>query len=207
MTLQNRVLPTGEIRAIPAWGTFMGNRGILHNDDKTLGASRWKTKGWVTCVLSFKDRPKRELMAEGRYTELFFLDEAVALAAGHRPCSECRHDAYLAWREAWTKATGTRAFAPDMDACLHKARVRRDRSQVRHAAVADSLPEGAFLLWQDRPHLVTARGIHPYSPEGYGAPLTRPEGTVTVLTPEPTIAVLRHGFRPELHQSATGPAS
>lgn len=206
MTLQNRVLPTGEIRAIPARGTFTGNRGVLHDDQRRLGTARWRHKAWITCALQFKDF-HRVPMTPGRWTELFFLDEAVALAAGHRPCAYCRRPAFTAWREAWTKATGTRAFAPDMDACLHKARVRRDRSQVRHAAVADSLPEGAFLLWQDRPHLVTARGIHPYSPEGYGAPLTRPEGTVTVLTPEPTIAVLRHGFRPELHQSATGPAS
>ena len=206
MTLQNRVLPTGEIRAIPARGTFTGNRGVLHDDQRRLGTARWRHKAWITCALQFKDF-HRVPMTPGRWTELFFLDEAVALAAGHRPCAYCRRPAFTAWREAWTKATGTRAFAPDMDACLHKARVRRDRSQVRHAAVADSLPEGAFLLWQDRPHLVTARGIHPYSPLGYGAPLTRPEGTVTVLTPEPTIAVLRHGFRPELHQSATGPAS
>lgn len=206
MTLQNRVLPTGEIRAIPARGTFTGNRGVLHDDQRRLGTARWRHKAWITCALQFKDF-HRVPMTPGRWTELFFLDEAVALAAGHRPCAYCRRPAFTAWREAWTKATGVRAFAPDMDACLHKARVRRDRSQVRHAAVADSLPEGAFLLWQDRPHLVTARGIHPYSPEGYGAPLTRPEGMVTVLTPEPTIAVLRHGFRPELHQSATGPAS
>jgi hypothetical protein len=206
VTLQNRVLPTGEIRAIPARGTFTGNRGVLHDDQRRLGTARWRHKAWITCALQFKD-VHRVPMTPGRWTELFFLDEAVALAAGHRPCAYCRRPAFTAWREAWTKATGTRAFAPDMDACLHKARVRRDRSQVRHAALADSLPEGAFLLWRDRPHLVTARGIHPYSPEGYGAPLTRPEGTVTVLTPEPTIAVLRHGFRPELHQSATGPAS
>lgn len=206
MTLQNRVLPTGEIRAIPARGTFTGNRGVLHDDQRRLGTARWRHKAWITCALQFKDF-HRVPMTPGRWTELFFLDEAVALAAGHRPCAYCRRPAFNAWREAWTKATGVRAFAPDMDACLHKARVRRDRSQVRHAAVADSLPAGAFLLWQDRPHLVTARGIHPYSPEGYGAPLTRPEGMVTVLTPEPTIAVLRHGFRPELHQSATGPAS
>ncbi|MGR3374417.1 hypothetical protein [Pseudooceanicola nanhaiensis] len=206
MTLQNRVLPTGEIRAIPARGTFTGNRGVLHDDQRRLGTARWRHKAWITCALQFKDF-HRVPMTPGRWTELFFLDEAVALAAGHRPCAYCRRPAFIAWRAAWTKATGTRAFAPDMDACLHKARVRRDRSQVRHAAVADSLPEGAFLLWQDRPHLVTARGIHPYSPEGYGAPLTRPEGTVTVLTPEPTIAVLRHGFRPELHQSATGRTS
>jgi hypothetical protein len=206
VTLQNRVLPTGEIRAIPARGTFTGNRGVLHDDQRRLGTARWRHKAWITCALQFKDF-HRVPMTPGRWTELFFLDEAVALAAGHRPCAYCRRPAFNAWREAWTKATGVRAFAPDMDACLHKARVRRDRSQVRHAAVADSLPAGAFLLWQDRPHLVTARGIHPYSPEGYGAPLTRPEGMVTVLTPEPTIAVLRHGFRPELHQSATGPAS
>lgn len=206
MTLQNRVLPTGEIRAIPARGTFTGNRGVLHDDQRRLGTARWRHKAWITCALKFKDF-QRVLMTPGRWTELFFLDEAVALAAGHRPCAYCRRAAFNAYSDAWTNATGSRAFAPEMDACLHKSRVHRDRSQIRHDAPAGDLPTGSFILWQDQPHLVTARGIHPYTPEGYASPLTRPDAVVTVLTPEPTIAVLRHGFRPELHQSATAPAS
>lgn len=205
MTLQNRVLPTGEILAIPARGDFMGNRGILHDAHQNLGVARWKTKNWVICALEFKDRPKREVMAPGRYTELFFLDEAVALSAGHRPCAECRRAAFNAFRDAWAHATGDRPSAPAMDTALHPARVRRDRTQVRHEARAEDLPPGTFILWHDRPHLVTEDSVSPYTPDGYGPNLTRPSGPVTVMTPAPTVAALAGGYRPALHQSATVP--
>src|SRR5688500_15168681 len=97
MPLQNRVTPFGEIEAAPARGLFMGNRGILHDANQQLGRARWRHKSWVTCLLSFKDR-RREVMAPRRYTELFFCDEAVALAAGHRPCAECRREDYERFR-------------------------------------------------------------------------------------------------------------
>jgi len=206
VTLQNRVLPTGEFLAIPARGTFTGNRGILHDDQRRLGTARWRHKAWITCALKFKD-VRRVPMTPGRWTELFFLDESVALAAGHRPCAYCRRAAYDTWRDAWTKATGVKPSAPEMDDLLHKARIRRDRSQVRHEAEADALPVGTFILWQDSACMVTEHGIHPYRPEGYAPPLARPSGHVTILTPAPTVAVLSKGYRPELHQSATGAAS
>ena len=103
MPLRNRVTPFGEIEVHPARGTLMGNRGILHGDDRTLGARRWAHRAWIVCVLSFRGR-RRVVMTPGRYTELFFLDEAVALAAGHRACAECRNAAYRRYRELWREA-------------------------------------------------------------------------------------------------------
>jgi hypothetical protein len=205
VTLQNRVLPTGEIVADASYrGDFMGNRGILHDEHQRLGTARWRLKGWVCCALSFNGR-QRKVMAPGRYTELFFLDEAVALAAGHRPCAECRRSDYNRFRAAWASATGTEAYAPEMDKLLHKARVTRSRLQVRHEAQIGSLPDGAFILWQHRPHLVLGGHLLPFAPAGYGAGVARSAGMVTVLTPRPTLNVLAAGYRPLLHASAIAP--
>lgn len=195
MPLQNRVQPTGEIIAHPARGLFMGNRGILHEDGQRLGHRRWRHKAWVTCVLSFKGR-RRKLMAPGRYTELFFHDEAVALAAGHRPCAECRRADYAAYRDA-LRIGGPVA---ELDGLLHAARaIPRAYAQRRHTAAIGDLPDGVFILSGDRPCLVHGDSLRPFSPAGYGAPLIRPRGeTVTVLTPAPSVEALRGGYRPRL---------
>jgi hypothetical protein len=202
MTLQNRVLPTGEIVAIPLRGDFMGNRGILHDDNRQLGASRWKLQGWVTCRLSFRGR-RRELMHPGRYTELFFFDEAVALAAGHRPCAKCRRDDYNAYRAAWTRAHGEMPLA-DADRMLHKARVSRDRRQVTHKADAARLPSGTFIMLDGDSWLVRDHDILRFTTKGYGDSRPKPEGKVIVLTPAPTVATIAAGYRPALHESAGG---
>lgn len=201
---QNRVLPTGEIVADPAYrGDFMGNRGILHDADQRLGTARWRHKAWICCSLSFKGR-QREVMQPGRYTELFFLDEAVALAAGHRPCAECRRSDYNRFRSAWAAAHGPEPRAGLIDATLHAARTTRDRAQRRHVAQARDLPCGAMLLWDGAAHLVHGPSILPFSPAGYGARRPRPEAPVTVLTPAPSVAVLAAGYAPTLHASAEG---
>src|SRR5262245_10377094 len=125
MPLQNRVTPTGEIIADPARGTLMGNRGgPLHRPDQTLGARRWVSKAWICCRLEFKGR-RRQVMSPGKYTELFFLDEATALAAGHRPCFECRRAEAEQFARLWAKVHGAhdRARAGDMDRVLHAERV------------------------------------------------------------------------------------
>jgi hypothetical protein len=205
MTRQNRVLPTGEIVADPARGMFTGNRGVLHDDHGRIGAARWRHPHWITCVLALPGRPPRPLMAPGRWTELFFLDEAVSLAAGHRPCAYCRREAFARFRAAWAAADLQGHRAPEIDAVLHSARVRRDRRQVTHDADAADLPDGAFVLCRGSPHLVIGPKLLPFEPSGYGAPEPRPSGTVTVLTPAPTIAVLRAGYRPDLHPSALSP--
>ncbi len=198
MPLQNRVLPTGEITAIAARGSLTGNRGILHRDDKTLGPSRWSHHAWICCTLDWQGR-KRQVMTGRNWTELFFLDEATAFAAGHRPCGYCRRKAYTAYVDAWQTATGERPSAKAMDRALHPARVRRDRSQVRYDERIDNLPNGAFCVWQGQAHLVWKGALYPYTPDGYGDRVTRPaEQSVTVLTPKPTVAVLAAGYVPQV---------
>lgn len=199
---QNRVTPTGDLVSVSARGLFMGNRGILHDAEGRLGRSRWKHPHWVCCLLSFKGR-KRPVMAPGAYTELFFLDEATALAAGHRPCAECRRPAFEAWRDGWEAAFGTRPRAPEIDRALHADRVRRDRSQVRFSAPATSLPTGTFILYDGRPMAVSGdHAVLPYSPDGYGAAERLPTGEVEVLTPRASVAVLRAGYHAEMHPTA-----
>ena len=201
MTRQNRVSPTGEIVALDQRGTLTGNRGCLHDAEGRLGVARWRHPHWISCELSWKG-VRRPIMAANRWTELFFLDEAVALAAGHRPCALCRLSDWLAFRAAWATAFGTGLAAPDIDRSLHGARVDgHNRRQRRHKAAATGLPEGSFVWHDGGPALVTDAGLHPYRAGGYGAVFPRPGGVITVLTPEPIIAVLTAGFRPRLHAS------
>ena len=202
MPLQNRVLPNGDITAISARGTLTGNRGIIHRADKTLGTARWSHHAWICCTLDWQGR-KRSVMTGRNWTELFFLDEAVAFAAGHRPCGYCRRSDYNAYVAAWTTAKGRRPSAKAMDKALHPARVTRDRQQVTHEDWLADLPNGAMISWNDQPHLVQSHTLHPYTPEGYGAPCPRPRcGKATVLTPKPSIDVLRNGYAPMLHPTA-----
>lgn len=202
MTLQNRVQPDGQILAIPARGTMTGNRGILHGPDRTLATKRWSHKAWICCVLDWQGR-KRDVMSGRNWTELFFLDEAVAIVAGHRPCGYCRRADYNRFLDAWQGAFHIRPRAPEMDAILHPARVRRDRTQVTHIAGITTLPRGVFLVHNDQPHLVDHHVLRPYTPDGYGASVPRPRcGNVTVLTPAPMVRILDHGYCPALHPTA-----
>ncbi len=194
MPLQNRVQPTGEILAHPARGRFMGNRGILHDAGQRLTHRRWRHKAWVCCVLSFKNR-HRPLMAPGAYTELFFHDEAVALAAGHRPCGECRRSDFTAFLDA----AGHAGPVVEFDARLHAARALPRRfAQRRAEADATSLPDGAFILMDTGPALLWHDALYPFSPDGYRAPCPRPSGRVPCLTPAPTLTALRAGYTPSV---------
>jgi hypothetical protein len=199
MVRQNRVWPTGEIGADPARGLFMGNRGCLHDAEGRLGAARWRHCNWITCALSFKGR-KRSLMSPGKYTELFFLDEAVACAAGHRPCAECRRPVWLAFQAVWSGVFGPMKAA-EIDRSLHAARLE-DRRQRRHSALARDLPDGTMVLIDQAAHLVLAAHALPWQADGYSAACPLPEGQVTVLTPAPMVAVMRAGWTPVLHDSA-----
>lgn len=192
MARQNRVLPTGEIVADPARGAFMGNRGILHDDTGALTRRRWRLRGWVTCRLDFKGR-RRSIAAPGHYTELFFHDEAVAFAAGHRPCAECRRADYTDFRAA----SGITGRIADFDAVLHAARViPRKWAQRRHWAEASQLPDGSFVLLDNgTPALIHANCALPFADFAYGAAQKRPQGSVTVLTPPPLLDALRGGYR------------
>ena len=207
MPLQNRVTPTGDIVAAPSRGTFMGNRGILHDDKRQLGPSRWKHKAWIICLLAFRGR-RRVPMTPHRYTELFFLDEAVAIAAGHRPCFECRRQAFYAWQSAWRDGNGLSDLprAPAMDDVLHAERaVRGGRHQKTWTAPADALADGVFVLLDGVPHLIHARSLHPWAHDGYGTPRPIPRGAaLTVLTPPASVGALRGGYRPLLHRTVGG---
>lgn len=197
MPLQNRVMPWGEIVADPARGTLTGNRGIIHRLDQTLGRARWRHRAWISCRLDWKG-VRRMPMSPGTWTELFFLDEAVAMAAGHRPCALCRREAYVRFREAWQAAGLPGARATEIDAALHMARTRK-----RWSAPCDDLPDGAIAGDEGDAVLVLDQTVRRFAPDGYGPPRPLPSSRVQVLTPEPMVAVLRAGYRPALHPSAS----
>jgi hypothetical protein len=207
MPRQNRVTPWGEIIATSDRGTFLGNRGILHDEQGHIRRA-WQVKRWLVCVLEFRGR-KRTVMTPNRYTELFFLDEATALAAGHRPCAECRHKRFLAFAEAWRihrdDGSPARPTVMEIDNQLHVERVLPDRSKQSFRADLLDLPNGvfvqraesgdqAFLLWKD--------WLWAWSPGGYGAPRPRCDRErVLVLTPPSTVGAIRAGYVPEVHAS------
>lgn len=196
MPERNRVTPFGKIVSIEQRGLFMGNRGSIHRD-RTIVRS-WQVRRWITCVLEFRGQVAPNWVP-GRWTPLFFWDEAVALAAGHRPCALCRRDDYNAWLNAWASAFGDRPSTDAMDRRLHAERLN-GMAQGRHLAAWRDLPTGAFVAPDDVPALVLDDRLVPWSAGGYGTPLDRPtRGDATVLTPACTIAVLEQGYRPVIH--------
>jgi hypothetical protein len=204
MPLQNRVTPRGVIVATPHRGTMMGIRGgCFHDDNKTLKRREWASKRWICCVLAFKGR-RRELMRPGHYTELFFLDEATAFAAGHRPCFECRRADAIRFQSLWAQTIG-RGIVPragDMDDVLHAERFVDPTTRPRRA-LAD-LPDRAMVECEGLPHLWFARALRPWSFEGYGPPRIAPTlHMLTVLTPPSTLAILTAGYQPMLHASVS----
>ena len=204
MPLQNRVLPTGEIVAEPGRGLMMGNRGCLHGLSRELGVTRWRSRLWICCVLDWRGR-RRDPMPPGRWTALFFLDEATALAAGHRPCAYCRRGDYRDFTAAWQGARGLDGppLAPEMDRALHGERVDRRRRQVTRRASAAGLPDGAMIRADGRTGLYLGGGLRPWSWDGYGAPVpVRAAGDVEVLTPPSIVAAITAGYRPMIHPTA-----
>jgi hypothetical protein len=205
MPLQNRVTPAGEIVADPARGLLMGNRGCLHAPDRRLGVSRWRSKMWIACVLDWRGR-RRDPMPPGRWTALFFLDEATALAAGHRPCGYCRREDYLAYAEAWRRAAGLerRPRAGEMDARLHSERVEpRTRHQRTRPAVAGDLPDGVMIRHSGMSGLLAGGRFLPWSFAGYRDPIAlAPDAAVELLTPPASVAAIAAGYRPMLHPTA-----
>lgn len=204
MSLQNRVNPFGDLFRTAARGTMMGNRGgVLHNADREI-VLNFKSRRWIACVLEFKGR-RRIVMSERRYTELFFLDEAVAFAAGHRPCAECRRERFNAFRDAWSRrpSGGHLPMADEMDAELHRARVEGKRAKVTYEAQLGSLPDGAFVRIDGNAYLVWEDGLLLWSPVGYQRrDAGSNDAVVTVLTPKPIVECLQQGYRPDIHDSA-----
>jgi len=202
MSLQNRVTPFGEITAQPWRGALMGNRGILHDAQGNLGTARWRHKNWVCCVTEFRGRHRAPMPPPGsrtRYTALFFWDEVSALAAGHRPCAECRNADWRRFKAAWAAAGLPGVKAAEIDRVLHTARVTRTRQQVTHQAELTTLPDGVFLTLpgaDDAPLLKWHGRLWGWSPEGYADAGAAPAGTVRVLTPAPTVAAISAGYAP-----------
>lgn len=204
MPLQNRVTPFGDLIATPARGLLFGNRGGRFHDPATqrLGRRRWASRQWIICVLAFKNR-HRSVWGRG-YTELFFLDEVTALAAGHRPCFECRRADALAFAEAVAAGAGlaSRPSAPDMDRRLHAERLE-GRGQRRHPAMIEDLPDGTVIAIGDEALAVRGDALLPWRADGYGPPRKRPLGErVAVLTPPTAVTALAAGYRPRWHRGS-----
>jgi len=203
MPLQNRVTPFGEIIATPARGMFTGNRGIIHDPvTRTLLKKRWSLKCWLICRLRYKNF-HREPMARHSWTELFFLDEATALAAGHRPCFFCSRDRIEAFRTAWAEGNGGPILAaPELDAVLHRERLQQRKKRI-HAIPGklSRLPDGAMVATGDESFLILDGRPLRWSPSGY-APVEDLPRLDGMLTPPSTLAALRAGYRPVLHASA-----
>jgi hypothetical protein len=196
--LQNRVDPFGNIIKTSARGCWMGNRGVLHNDRPEL-LRPFKLKTWITCKLEFKSR-KRQVMAPNRYTELFFMDEATAFAAGHRPCFECRRQDYQLFKSFCLKGNPEYGFdektsITKIDDILHRERIKTDKSKVTFEADIRSLPDGCFVLLNDRPFLIFNGMLYRWSPFGYEKGVDLPDvEMLPVLTPKSVINVFRAGY-------------
>jgi hypothetical protein len=191
---RNRVTPMGNIVAIPLRGAWTGNRGILHSGREIV---RFHARDlWITCVLEFKGRWRAQWQP-GRYTHLFFHDEAVSFAAGHRPCAECRRADYEAYREAWAEALGVDVpAAKAINRQLHGERIVPGTHRRRlHPAAWRDLPDGTFVRLDDGAALVLGPNLVPWTYDGYGEPRTRPaRGTATSITPRSSVAALQAGY-------------
>jgi hypothetical protein len=208
MPLQNRVTPLGELIADPARGLVYGNRGCLHDDQGRI-RRRFAVRRWIACRLEFRGWHRAPLMQPGRFTELFFLDEATALAAGHRPCALCRRADYERFGELWRDIHPGQIGADAIDAQLHLERYDADtRAQRHHEAHLDDLPDGAFVLVDGHPRLVRGSRLLRWTPSGYLDPRPRPaRARAAVITPPSLLAVLRSSWEsvvPLLHPSASG---
>jgi len=190
---QNRVNPLSELIATPERGLVYGNRGCLH-DDRGRITRRFNGRRWISCQLQFKDWRRGSLLQPGKFTELFFLDEATAFAAG--PCALCRRADYNRFVEAWQALHPGQSGADAIDAQLHDERVvPGTRAQRHHSAAFDTLPDGAFVLHEDAPHLVLNDSLLAWSAAGYVARAARPTGAqARLITPPSLVAVLRSNW-------------
>jgi hypothetical protein len=197
--LQNRVDPQGAIIKTNARGSWMGNRGQLHNDFRQI-IRPFKLKAWLICVLEFKGI-RRKIMAPHRYTELFFLDEATAFAAGHRPCFECRRKDANRFKTFWLMGNPEYGFngrttIREIDKILHSERVDRFGTKITYQDIPATLPDGTFILWNCRPYLVKNHHLLIWSPEGYGQAILFPNiEFVEVLTPRSIVNTIKAGYK------------
>ncbi|WP_315719452.1 MULTISPECIES: hypothetical protein [unclassified Bradyrhizobium] len=205
MPLQNRVTPTGDIVATPHRGLFTGNRGIIHDPaTKTLLKKRWSSPAWLVCLCDFRGK-RREVMATQSWTELFFLDEATALAAGHRPCFYCRRDDANRFRTAWETGNGVGDIrASEIDKVLHRERLDRGRKRLHPLPLPlAKLPDGTMVHSGQESFLMLHGRARPWSLAGYGAEREHVPAP-QLLTPPSTVRALRAGYRPVLHAGLSG---
>jgi hypothetical protein len=201
--LQNRVTPSGEIIATPQRGLFTGNRGIIHDPaTRTLLNRRWSSKAWLTCVCEFRGR-RRDVMGTRSWTELFFLDEATAFAAGHRPCFYCRRDDANRFRAAWQAGNGiAHASAPDIDGVLHRERLDGKAKRLHALPMpVEKLPDGAMVQIGDDSFVVAKGQALLWTWDGYREVATQLRDAA-LLTPPSTLRAFSAGYRPVLHPSA-----
>ena len=204
---QNRVNPLGELIATPERGLVYGNRGCLHDDSGRI-TRRYNGRRWISCQLQFKDWRRGPLLQPGKFTELFFLDEATAFAAGHRPCALCRRADYNRFVENWQTLHPGPSGADAIDTQLHDERIDPDtRAQRHHDALLDDLPDGTFVLHEGAPHLVLGDSLLLWSAAGYVSRNPRPTGVdARVITPPSLVALLRTNWQslvPIVHPSAS----
>ena len=201
--LQNRVTPQGDIIATPHRGMFTGNRGIIHDPaTRTLLTRRWSSNAWLTCVCEFRGR-RRKVMGGRSWTELFFLDEATALSAGHRPCFFCRRDDANRFRSCWEQGNGvSRVLARDIDAVLHRERLKGGKKRLYALEVPlRELPDGAMVQEGTQSHLIVQGRALLWSPAGYRDTQNALQDAM-LLTPPSTLRAMSAGYRPVLHPSA-----
>ncbi|MHA6620430.1 hypothetical protein [Pseudonocardia sp. DLS-67] len=204
MPRRNRVDPFGDLHAVPDRGRFTGNRGCLVDDAGNV-VRHHRGDLWITCVTAFRGR-RVGLARPGRWTPVFFMDDAVALAAGHRPCGECRYAAYRSYRDAVSEGIGRPIRAGELNRRLRAERLRPGRGVARAAdrrmwsAPAHDLPDGAVVL-SDGPRLVFDGRLLAFSFAGWSDPVPVPDGEVPVLTPPTSVLALRNGYHPELATS------
>ena len=209
MPLQNRVNPFGGLDAVSARGAWLGNRGFIHDDRKQIVA-QWRTQAWITCELHFRG-VRRSVFSPHTWSELFFLDEATAFAAGHRPCAYCRRQRYKEFKRAWCAANAGLLDEPDprvsvIDTRLHAERVTRRGRKVTYIARFGDLPPGVFIALDGAAWLIWRGRLFPWSHHGYGPSRPAPgmDVRVDVLTPKSIVAMFDGGFCPQVHESACG---
>ncbi len=197
MPLQNRVTPLGDLVADPARGLVYGNRGCLHDRSGRI-RRRYSGRRWIACRLEFRGWHRHPLLQPGRFTELFFLDEATTFAAGHRPCALCRREDYNRFSAIWRELHPDQVGADAIDAQLHTERVAPDtNAQLHHTADLGELPDGAFVLQEDIPHLVLGPYLLEWTVAGYTQRTKRPAcRPVVLITPPSLVLVIRAGWQP-----------
>lgn len=209
--LQNRVDPWGRLCAVSHRGALMGNRGILHNDDNRI-VRPWAHKAWVTCLLEFNGVKRPRPFSAGNYSELFFIDEATAFAAGHRPCAQCQRARHRQFKEAWVganmaNASSSATLMPAIDRVLHAERCVPGGAKTTCRMALPALPSGTIFEYREDAYLVTSAGYVPWSFNGYGPARMIDEEVVQVLTPRSIVRAFEAGFKPIVHASARPPGT